>query len=240
LYLRQHAGGFENGIKTYSYGFLRDDHPDHPDISMLNQRFARITSENWNKLNKEDQKKWKQDLPNVFFGKSGIMIPFNFTKERVTAVLENKEKIMTYALMVSTPTKYGKLVKILLDSALQSKRLNNLIPFALNKESPDGYYYIVAQQARFIENHRNIPIMNVPPEARIRKGLNGETMVDILNKNPAIQRVSYDLQQRKYHVSTTATTYKEVHQWIPSRTTQGQWPPSEPCPTFAPTCASAL
>ena len=199
LFLRQHVGGFENGIKTHSYGFLKDDHPDHPDISMLNQRYARIISEAWKKLDKEDRKKWRQALPNVFFGNTGIMLPINFTKERLTATFGDKDRITTNALMVSTPTKYGKLMKVLLDIALAAKRLNNLIPFALSRDNPEGYYYMVAHQARFMENHRNIPILNVPVEAQTKPGVKGETLLQVLTSNPAIQRVAYDHQQTKYH-----------------------------------------
>ena len=224
LFLRQHVGGFENGVKSYSYGFLKDDHPDHPDVSMLNQRFARITSESWQKIDKEERKKWRQELPNVFFGKSGIMLPINFTKERVIASCEGKDKIMTHALMVSTPTKYGRLMKLLLDTALKAKRLNNLIPFALSRDNMEGYYYIVAHQARFIDNHRNIPILNVPASARVTVGTKSETLVDVLNKNSSIQRVAYDPQQNRYHVSTIAAKYVEVHQWINSVLSEHQFP----------------
>ena len=216
LYLRQHAGGFQNGVKTFNFGFLQNDHPDHPDIKMLNQRFARITTEAWKKLDKDDRKKWKQDLPSSIFESSGIVLPINFTKERITATMEDKEKISTYALMVSIPSKYGKLMKTLLDKAIAAKRLNNLIPFALSRDSPKGYYYIVASQARFIDAHRNIPILNVPVESLSKPGIKGVVLSEVLNAHSAIQRVAYDHQQHKYHVSTIATKYREVHQWISS------------------------
>ena len=224
LFLRQHVGGFENGVKSYSYGFLKDDHPDHPDISMRNQRFARIISEAWQKIDKEERKKWRQELPNVFFGKSGIMLPINFTKERLSASCDDKDRIVTYALVVSTPTKYGRLLKLLLDTALKAKRINNLIPFALSRDNMEGYYYIVAHQARFIENHRNIPIMNVPAGARVTKGSKGETLADVLNTNSSIQRVAYDPQQNRYHVSTIAAKYREVHQWVNSTLNEHKFP----------------
>lgn len=40
LFLREHTGGFTHGVKTYMYGFLKEDHPDHPDVQVLNQCFA--------------------------------------------------------------------------------------------------------------------------------------------------------------------------------------------------------
>jgi hypothetical protein len=193
---------------------LKGDHPDHPDAHVLNQRFAKHISESWKKLEKEDQKKWRQEFPKLFFGATGIMLPITFTKERITTKIDDKEKIMTNALMVSSPAKYGKLMKALLDIAVLNKRINNLIPFALNRENPEGFYYLVAAQARFIENHRNIPIMNIPVDANSHKGNKGETLIDILNGHTAIQRVSYDPKQQKYHVSTTAPKYREVHQWV--------------------------
>lgn len=214
LFLRTHSGGFENGVKTYNYGYLKYDHPDHPDISALNQRFARRISETWKSMDKEDRKKWKAELPNLFYGTTGIMLPMIFTKEKIIAACEGKEKIITTGLVVSTPAKYGKFAKILLDSIILTKKMNNLIPFALGKEDTKGYYFIAAEQARFIESHRNIPIMQVPIDATSIKGAKGETLQEVLNANPSIHRVSFDPQQNKYHVSTTASKYKDVHQWI--------------------------
>lgn len=214
LFLRLHMGGFQNGVKSFNYGFLQNDHPDHPDIAMLKQRFARLISESWKKLDAEDKKKWRHDLPNSFFGSTGILLPINFTKERLSATNDGKEKIITNALMVSTPIKYGKLMKILLDKAITAKRLNNLIPYALSRSNPTGYYYLVANQARFIENHRNIPIMNVPVDAEKQTGVKGRSLLDILNGHTFVQRVAYDPHENKYHVSTIATKYREAHQWI--------------------------
>ena len=214
LFLRPHTGGFEHGVKSYSFGFLKHDHPDHPDISSLNQRFARIIADAWKQVDKAEKTKWRNDLPAAFFGSTGLVIPIHFTKERATASFEDKEKISTFVLMVSTPTKYGKLLKTLLDIAIMGKKLNNLIPYALSRDNPGGYYYMLAQQARFIENHRNIPILGVPNDANIQLGAKDESLMQVLNGNQAIHRVAYDPQQNKYHVSTTAAKYREVHQWL--------------------------
>lgn len=214
LFLRPHAGGFEDGVKTYSYGYLKYDHPDHPDISALNQRFARRMSEAWKSLDKEERKKWKHELPNLFYGTTGIMLPVVFTKEKIAAASEGKDKIVTTGLVVSTPAKYGKFAKTLLDLSVLNKKINNLIPFALNKEDAEGYYFIAAEQARFIEAHRNIQISQVPIDANTVMGIQGKTLHELLITNSMITRVSFDPKQNKYHVSTTANKYKEVHQWI--------------------------
>ena len=183
LFLREHVGGFTDGVKTYKYGFLKHDHPDHPDITRLNQRFARIISEAWSSLDKDEKNKWKKEHPNVLFGKNGIMLPINFSKERVTATSEGKEKLMTFALIVSTPTKYGPFFKLLLDTAVMAKKIMNLIPFALNRENPDGYYNIMTRQENFIENHRNIPINNIPLEANNKPGIKGQTLMTKIIEN---------------------------------------------------------
>lgn len=224
LFLRQHSGGFEHGVKTYSFGFLKDDHPDHPDICMLNQRFARIVAEAWKKVDKDEKAKWRKEHPALFYGDSAIKLPISFTKERVSATHENKDRITTTALVVSVPTKYGKLMKALLDIAITNKKLNNLIPFALSKDNPSGYYYVVAHQARFIENHRNIPIMDVPIDANSKPGNKDKILLDMLNAHTAIYRVVHDPTQNKYHVSTTAAKYREVHQWIEKTLEEHKFP----------------
>ena len=214
LYLREHVGGFHGGVKVFSYGFLKDDHPDHPDINALSARFAKWIADAWQKMSNSDKQKWKEDLPNAFYGPSGIAIPVNFSKERLSAAMEGKAKITTTALMVTSPSQYGKLLRELLDSAVLNKRINNLIPLAFHKEDPDGYYKIIANQERFMENHRNIPIMHIPPEAAAIHSTKGTTLIELLNGNKDIQRVSHDAKQGKYHVSTSASKYKTVHQWI--------------------------
>ena len=224
LFLRQHAGGFKHGVKTYSYGFLKDDHPDHPDITKLNQRFGKIINDAWKKLDEVDKAKWRKEIPQDYFNNTGITLPITFTKERLAANHDQKERIVTNALSVATPTKYGKLLKALLDIALSGKKLNNLIPFALSRDNPTGYYYMVAHQARFIENHRNIPIMNVPVDAHLKPGNKGETLEQLLNGHTCVQRVAYEPQQTRFHVSTTAAKYKEVHQWITRMLEENRFP----------------
>ena len=153
LFLKEQIGGFSNGLETHMYGFLKQDHPDHPDRSNLSARFSRIISAAWKKMEKDDKNKWKETLPELFYA-DGVALPVNFVKERLVAEAEGKEKITTAALLVTTPKKYGLLLRELLDVAILGKKLNNLIPFAYQREDPNGYYHLVAEQARFMEQHR--------------------------------------------------------------------------------------
>lgn len=224
LFLREHKGGFENGIKTYAYGYLKYDHPDHFDVQVLNQKFARLISEAWKNLDKDEKKKWKNELPNLFFGSTGIMLPMIFTKEKLMATHDSKPKINTFALVVSTHAKYGKFAKQLLDHALLNKKINNLIPFALNRDNQDGFYYLAVEQARFIENHRNIPILQVPLDAASVPGNQGQTLKDLLQAHVHIQRVAYEPAQNRYHISTSSTQYRAVYEWIERILKEHQFP----------------
>jgi hypothetical protein len=224
LYIREHVGGFADGVKVFSYGFLKDDHPDHPDIPALTTRFSRWIADAWKKLTKDDKQKWKEEMPSVFFGPTGIAIPINFSKERISATCDGKEKITTTALMVTTPSKYGPLLRELLNSAVLSKRINNLIPLAFSREDSDGYYNIVANHDRFMEVHRNIPIMHAPLEAGTTRGNKGATLSELLYTNKDVLCVSHDLTNDKIHVSTTAAKYKTLHQWIVKTLAENQFP----------------
>ena len=214
LFIREHVGGFHEGIKTYTFGFLKDDHPDHPDIPAQQARFNTWMTDAWKKMEKDEKKKWNDEFPNLFYGSGGIALPINFVKDRVSAEVEGRPKISTMALMVTTPAKYGYLMRDLLDIAITGKKINNLIPLAFYREDPKGYYDIVTNQDRFMSNHRNIPIANIPFNAQTMKGIKGSTLLDILHGNKNIQRVSHDHKQGKYHVSTTADKYYDVHTWI--------------------------
>ena len=213
LFLREHIGGFHNGLKTYLFGFLKRDHPDHPDVSSLNNRLGRLISDAWKKLDKTERTKWKKEVPEAFYA-DGIAIPLTFSKERVAAEGEGKPKITTYALVVATPKQYGPLLRELMDIAILAKKITNLIPFAFQREDQTAFYQLVADQERFMELHRNIPINNVPIDAPNLRGSKGKTLDHVLNANKDIHRVAYDHKNSKYHVSTYAPKYREVHDWI--------------------------
>ena len=65
-----------------------------------------------------------------------------------------------------------------------------------------------------MEVHRNIPVMNVPILAISQVGSKGKTLSQVLNSHNAVLRVAFDPKYNKYHVSTKANHYREVHQWI--------------------------
>lgn len=224
LYLREHIGGFTDGVKTYTYGFLKDDHPDHPDLPGLNNRFLKWILDAWKKMDDDEQQKWKTEIPNLFYGPSGIAIPINFVKDRISAEVEGKPKIVTTALMVTTPAKYGMLLRSLLDTAITSKKINNLIPLAFYREDANAYYNILTNQANFMDNHRNIPIMEVPVDAENQPGGKGITLLRALQGNKDIQRVSYDAKTKKYHISTHASKYRTVHNSITSLLREHHFP----------------
>lgn len=60
----------------------------------------------------------------------------------------------------------------------------------------------------------NIPISQVPATANNSPGNKGQILKDLLNAHPNIQRVSIDVKNEQYHVSTTASKYKEVYIWL--------------------------
>jgi hypothetical protein len=213
VFMKEHLGGFHEGLKTYSYGFLKLDHPDHPDRFSLSTRFSKHISEAWKKLDRAEKTKWKTEVPQAFYA-DGVAIPLTFSKERIVAEIEGKPKVVTNAIVVMTPRQYGTLLRLLLDKTIIGKKINNLIPFAYQKEDATGYYHLTAEHVRFMEQHRNIPIHNVPFDAPTHRGMKGDTLDNVLLGNKFIQRVSYDSTQKKYHISTQAPKYREVHDWI--------------------------
>lgn len=213
LFLREHVGGFEEGLQIYSFGFLKNDHPDHPDIPKATLRFEKLLGEAWKKLDKDSRVKWKDAVPAAFHT-DRLKVPITFSKERVSAEIEGKPKIATTVLMVQTPKKFGPLLRELLDVAILGKKITNLIPLAFSREDPNGYYHLIAAQERFMEQHRNIPIQDVPTTELKTRGTKGETLDQVLYSNKFIQRVSHEPKTNRYHVSTIASKYREVHNWI--------------------------
>lgn len=83
---------------------------------------------------------------------------------------------------------------------------------------------MAVEQARFIDNHRNIPILQVPLDAASLPGIQGQTLKELLHANSLIQRVAYDQSQCRYHVSTSSTHYKTVYDWIDRLLKDHQFP----------------
>jgi hypothetical protein len=213
LFLREHVGGFEEGVNVYTFGFLKNEHPDHPDVPKLQQQFEKLIGESWKKLDTDQRATWKEDLPQAFRGHR-INFPINFSKERISAEVDGHPKVVTSALMVTTPRQYGGILRALMEVVIMGKKITNLIPLAFAREDETSYYHLVTAQERFMDQHRNIPILNVPQDASKYLGTTGETLEQVLYCNKYVQRVSHDPRQNRYHISTIAPKYKEVYEWI--------------------------
>ena len=167
-------------------------------------------NEAWNHLSRKEQTKWKETTPTAFSG-DDIDIPLIFEKDRISAEVEGKQKITTGTLTVSTPTKYSSLLRTLLDNIVLGRNITNLIPFALGRENAQGYYNIIASQARFMEQHRNIQVLQVPAELAYHLSDKGQTLAQALNNNPAIKRITYDRARERYYISTSVNTNSRTH-----------------------------
>jgi hypothetical protein len=75
-----------------------------------------------------------------------------------------------------------------------------------------------------MDTHRNIPISHAPPEALLTRGIKGATLIELLNSNKDVLRVSHDPKQEKIHVSTQAAKYKTLHQWITKTIVEHKFP----------------
>ena len=91
MFLREHTGGFHHGVTSYMYGFLKDEHPDHPDILESSKRLLRVCKEAWKEVDKADKKKWHEEFPSLYLGDNFPLLPIRFTKERITALVEEKK-----------------------------------------------------------------------------------------------------------------------------------------------------
>ena len=213
LYLKEHHGGFDHGVKRYTYGFLKDEHPEHPNHHDLYNRFIQLMTDAWTHLPKDEQSRWKTTLPNAV--KDNIInIPLYFEKDRISAIADDKPKITTTALTITTPHKFSPLVRSLFDTMVLSKSTQNMIPFALGRENAAGYYNIIASQTRFMEQHRNIQVLYVPEEFLTQLGNHDQTLEQVLLGHPAIKRVTHETTRDRYHISTTATHYRTVIHWV--------------------------
>jgi hypothetical protein len=165
-------------------------------------------------VDNKDKHKWQEEFPSIYLGDNFPLIPIRFTKERITASAEGKERVMTHAVMVSTPTKYGKMMKTLLSIAVIKKKITNLIPFALGKEDKIGSW----QHKQDLWRTTGTFLFSTCPTMP-RRGWESKEKVCFtcsLETSNQIQRMAYDTKTKQYHVSTRSNFYRETHQWIMS------------------------
>ena len=95
-------------------------------------------------------------------------------------------------------------------------KVTHFIPNGFKTEDQDGYYELVDQHRNWLDNHRNIPILNVETINQYTqdKNANQISLKVLLLGVPGIERCNYDSVNKRVNVSVTASTFLKVSKAI--------------------------
>ena len=85
----------------------------------------------------------------------------------------------------------------------------NFVPAGLRREDPLLYYGLLRDQAKWLHQHRNVQVQNVPPNEAQELKRHFESQ-----QHPGIHRIYTDFDRNRLHISTNATAFTEVQQWV--------------------------
>jgi hypothetical protein len=228
VFLRVHTGGFEYGVRTAFLGFIVDENPDTADIALIESDLAESLQHYW--MNSThltaDSRNKLIGTHGAFLSEGNNILPFHVEKNKISATNSHGKKVDAKGLIVTTPVQFAEVLKNMLDGiVVVDKSLNNFIPADLRKEEPDTFYNITVKQAKFISNHRNIPLNGVEYDLFYEDIQNtGTPFAQLLEGRQDIHRVYYDDARKKVNISTTISTYLATKAWLDSEITARSLP----------------
>ena len=91
-----------------------------------------------------------------------ILIPISLEKSVMPGTDSQGKKFNTPVITLRVPKHFVPAATMLMDvCVLADKPIENFIPYRLKREEPKTFEKVARSQAKWIDNHRNIPIRNV-------------------------------------------------------------------------------
>ena len=166
-FMRLHSGGFDFGVNWSTLGFILEEHPTFTDVHTLRTTLMNKIATAWSNDIDIFSADKKADIihsikPNSTTIFTPSDIPMNITTSNVSARNEKGLTIKTNAVVVTIPHKFYHIGNFIMDHVtIVRNSVTHFIPNGFKREDPEGYYELVEQHQIWMDNHRNIPILNV-------------------------------------------------------------------------------
>ena len=222
--MRIHTGGYCHGVNWSTLGFILEEHPVFTDVNaLLNTTMNKITTA-WSNDSDIFTVDKKADIahtikPNSDTPFTPFDIPLIITTSTVSARNEKGETIKANAVVVAIPQKFYHIGNFLMDHlTIVRQTVTHYIPNGFKREDPEGHFEFVAQHRTWLDNHRNIPILNVNSNDQYTKEKNEHqiSLKVLLMSVPGIERCNYDSVNKRVNVSVTAANFTTVSKTIVS------------------------
>ena len=217
---------FEHGTDLSLIGYYILDHPRFGKAELVVADILHSWAEATNDPdNDEDNQKIKQMAKEGIIERGEVInIPLTVERNKMTVKppTPNKSPFPCDVWHVYVPRKYYKQAVFLNDLAiLDAKTLTTMIPQALAKSNMTDFYHQMTKHAKYMHEHRNITIYNVPPE-NYKKN---ELLMDGIDKQHTSLYAKLDDKETIYHVYNDQETnsinlsmnvkhYAETFEWL--------------------------
>ena len=165
--MRLHSGGFNYGVNWSTLGFILEEHPIFTDLNTLRSTLMTKVATAWSNDSEVFTADKKADIahsikPNPSTPFSPFDIPLLITKSIISARNEKGDAIKVNAVVVCIPQQVYHIGNFLMDHlSIVRQTVTHFIPNGFKREDPEGHYDFVVQHQIWLDDHRNIPILNV-------------------------------------------------------------------------------
>lgn len=216
-FLRVHKGGLDKLKQTFIGYFLNVS----PRVASPDDLYSNLTAKILHSWELHAKKfpigTLKSQFPNLLSDDGELKpIPFIIQNGQVFSK-RNQSMMKAEAMVVHAPTDVAAEIIKLVDHTNfdDNDSIEEFIPGRLIKTEPETYYKLVCIQAKYIDAHRRVQIMYVPPTAvHTVKNSAHKTLPEALDSNQHITRVAYDHMTQRLLVSTTEPRIREVRAFI--------------------------
>jgi len=216
IVMRLHQGGFDHGVNWINMGFFIKKHPIFADCHDLTMQLKREIIEGW--FDDEDaywdDKQRKKITEDLELESANKLLHNNIPLVVVPSIVSNndgKTITKTQALSVTTPFKFLKPIKQFMDHLLLHKKTQpQYIPNIYKKIDSAYYNDLIMQQEKWLSEHRNIQINEVPDKKSfisIRSKTTSMTLYQTLKSVPEIEGVYYDPSRKRVNASVNVEKF---------------------------------
>jgi hypothetical protein len=133
----------------------------------------------------------------------------------ITAKVSHTD-IRTQVAAIMIPFKIYRAGSIIMDYLLlQSRSITNYIPYALKREDPSAYASIINAHSIWMNEHRNIQILNIPTRNSLHStGKHNITMQQVVNNLPLALDSNYDRIRQRLNISVNAANFSTMQSMI--------------------------
>lgn len=213
IYMKLHHGGFEYGVNWNQLGFFIGKHPGFVDKSMLMQsvleKFANAWKHDKTFWTKEKKQKLQEKFQTGLSKFDPMSVPLVVTSNAVSFTVNDKA-LRTQTATIMIPFKFYSAGKTIMDYLLlQAKTIDNYIPHALKREDTLSYTTILQSHAKWMHEHRNIQITNIPSRNSLLNipGKRGITLQAVIDQLQSVLDHNYDRYRQRVNISVNVKDF---------------------------------